>query len=172
MPLTKEQKNKIVEELKEKTDKQKILVFANFSGTKVEDLTKLRKKLRDINAELKITKKTLAKIVFSEKDIKVDDEKLQNEVAFVFGYEDQIASPKAVYDFSVTNPTMKIIGGVMENEYREAEDIITLAKLPGREELLAKLVGSIASPMSGFVNALQGNIRKLVYVISQIKPST
>ena len=172
MPLTKQQKSKIVEELREKIDKQKITVLANFSGIKVEELTTLRKKLRDINAELKIAKKTLAKIVFSEKNIEIEDEKLKNEVAFIFGYEDQISSPKAVYQFSIANPGMKIIGGIMENEYKEAEDIITLAKIPGREELLARLVGSIAFPMSGFVNALQGNMRKLVYVISQIKPST
>ena len=73
------------------------------------------------------------------------------------------------YNFSLKNENLKILGGFLENQLRNMEEIIILAKIPSKQELLAKFIGSIKAPMSGFVNVLQGNIKGLVYVLSQIK---
>ena len=91
------------------------------------------------------------------------------EIALVLGYKDEVSPAKLVWQTSKTNQNLKIIGGFMNNKLMTAEEVATLAQLPSREELLAKMVGSMASPMSGFLTVLQGNIKGLVRVLSQIK---
>lgn len=171
MPFTKQQKQKIVEELKEKIDKQKVVVFFDFTGLKVKNLSNLRKKLKKENSELKVAKKTLMAIAFKglNESVAKNIKKLTGEIALVFGYQDVILPAKTLWQFSRDFPNLKILGGFVENDFKEAEEIIALAQLPSREELLAKLVGSIASPMSGFMNVLQGNIKGLIYALSAIK---
>jgi len=169
MPLTKEQKKKIVESLKEKLDRQKALIFVDFTGLKVKDLSDLRKKLKAASNELKVAKKTLLDIVLKEKGLKIETKELQGEIALVFGYEDMISPAKMVHQFSKGNPNIRILGGFIENKYADAEDIIALAELPSREVLLAKLAGSISAPISGFVNTLQYNLKGLMYLLIKIK---
>ena len=168
MAITKEKKNTIVAELEEKIEREKLVIFTDFKGVGVKSLTDLRKKLKKSQSELKVAKKTLANIAFKKKGLEVDAKGLQGEVAMVFGYEDQVLPAKTIYQFTKENPNFKILGGFLEKEYKNSADIIALAQLPTREELLAKAVGSIASPLSGFVNVLQGNIKGLVYVLSAI----
>jgi len=171
MAFTRAQKQKILEELKEKIDKQKVVVFFDFTGLKVKNLSNLRKKLKKENSELKVAKKTLMAIAFKRLNEAVAEniKKLTGEIALVFGYQDIIMPAKTLWQFSKDFPNLKILGGFVENDFKEAEEIITLAQLPSREELLAKLVGSIASPMLGFMNVLQGNIKGLIYVLNAIK---
>jgi len=172
MPLTKAQKQKIIENLKEKIARQRIMIFVDFTGLKVKDLSGLRRQLKKTDGEIKVAKKTLLRIAFKEKNLELDTKKLSGEIALVFGYQDIILPTKTTWQFSLANPNLKILGGFLESKFVETEKIIELAKLPTREELLAKLVGSISAPISNLVNVLQGNIRNFVYIISQIKPST
>jgi len=169
MALTKEQKKKILDDLKEKIAKQKAMVFVDFTGLKVKDLSSLRKKLKAIDNELRVAKKTLFCLALKEKKLEMAKEKLKGEIAIVFGYRDELSLAKTVYQFSQENPNLKILGGFLENKFREAEKIITLAQLPTKEELLVSLVRSINAPISGFVNVLGGNIKGLIYALSVIK---
>ncbi|MDO8265140.1 MAG: 50S ribosomal protein L10, partial [Candidatus Parcubacteria bacterium] len=85
---------------------------------------------------------------------------------------DEVMPAKIAYQFSQKNANLKILGGLIESQRGSllgTEQVIELAKLSSKEELLARLVGSIAAPMSGFANVLQGNIRNLVYVLNAIK---
>jgi len=172
MALTKEQKQKIIEDLDEKVARQKAMIFVDFTGLKVKDLSDLRKKLRAVNSELKVAKKTLLGLVFKKAGLEIETKKIKGEIALIFGYNDGLSLAKMIYQFAEANPNLKILGGFFEKKFQEAEEIITLAQLPTREELLAKLVGTIFAPVSNLVNVLQGNIRNLVYIFSQIKPST
>jgi len=169
MPLTKKQKEKIVEELKEKIDRQKAMVFVAIEGLKAADLSDLRKKLQETDCQLQVAKKTLTNVVFKEKKLEFDVESLEGQFALIFGFGDEISPAKITYQFSKGNENLKILGGFFENEFKNAEEIITLAKIPSKQELLAKVVGSISSPISGFINVLQGNIRNLVCILSAIK---
>ena len=169
MALTKEQKKKIIEDLKEKIERQKAMIFVDFTGLKVKDLSNLRKKLRAADNELKVVKKTLLGSTFKERDFKIDIEKLKGEVAIIFGFKEGLSLAKIIYQFSQENPNLKILGGFFEKKFQEAEEIITLAQLPTREELLARLVGTISVPISNLVNVLQGNIKGLLYALSVIK---
>ncbi len=169
MAISREKKEAIVKDLGTKLAKQKSIVFADFSGLKVKDLGELKAKLRSGNAEFKVAKKTLMKVAFKEKGIDIDPKNLAGEVALVMGYGDEVAPAKMVYEFSKTNENVKIIGGLLENNVLTVAQVTSLAKLPSKQELLAKMVGSISAPTRNFVGVLQGNIRGLVQVLSQIK---
>ncbi len=184
MAQTKDQKQKILEDLKEKIAKQKAIVFVDFTGLKVKDLFDLRKKLKTADCELKVAKKTLIGIAFKAADFKersssslsaknsaIDAEikNLSGQIALIFGYKDEVSPAKIVWQFSQTNPNLKILGGLLTNIFFEAEKIIELAKLPTHEELLAGLVRSISAPISNLLNILEGNIKGLIYILKQIK---
>jgi large subunit ribosomal protein L10 len=169
MPQTKAQKQKILEELKEKIEKQKSIAFVDFTGMKVKDIFGLRKKLETVGGELKVAKKTLMGIVFKEKGIDFDFKKIKTEIALVFSYKDEILPLKIAYQTSQENRNLKILGGVLENKFIEAEKIIELAQLPSRNELLAKLVWSINAPISKFVYSLKYNLKGLLTVLTKVK---
>jgi large subunit ribosomal protein L10 len=169
MPLSKEQKQKALAALKEKIEKQKSLVFVDFTGLKVKDMSSLRKKMRTVDGEFKAAKKTLMGIAFKDAKLDVDAKKMPGEVALVMAYKDEVSPVKLIWTFSKENKNIKILGGIFQKNFIGADQVAQLAQLPSKEELLAKMVGSIASPMSGFVRMLSGNTRDLVYVLSQIK---
>lgn len=166
---TKSQKKETLAELKDKIDRQKSMVFIDFTGVKVKDIFGLRKKLKAIGGELKVAKKTLMGIVFKEKGIDLDFKKIKTEIALVFGYKDEISPAKIIYQASQENKNLKILGGLLENKIIESEKVIELAQLPGRQELLAKFVGSVKAPVSNLVYSLQYNLKGLLYLLSSIK---
>lgn len=166
---TKEQKQNIVKDLETKIEKQKSIVFMDFSGVKVKELAQLREKLREEGNEMKVAKKTLMTIALKNKGVELDSKKLNGEVAMVFGYEDEIAPSRMVYQFSKENQKAKILGGFLENKFYEMADVIRLAELPSKQQLLGILAGTLSAPASNLVSVLSGNMRKLVFALSQIK---
>jgi large subunit ribosomal protein L10 len=169
MESKREKKKKIVESLKEKISKQKLMVFFDFSGIKTKDLFELRKELKKSESELKITKKSLAEIAFKKSGFEIDLKKIKVQLALVFGFGDEISSAKIIYQFSQKNPNLKILGGIFQKEIVGPEKIFDLAKLLTREELLTKLVSSISAPISNFVFVLRENLRNFVYILSRVK---
>lgn len=177
MPLTKEQKQNIIKDLKDKIDKQKSMAFVDFKSLKTKDISELKEKLNEADSTFKVAKKTLIEIAFKEKDINLDKKKLDGQTAIVFGFKDQFSPLKTVYKFLKENENLKILGGYVPEEkekaeeykFLESEQIMELAKLPSKQELLGQLVGSIKAPVSGFVSVLQGNIKGLIYVLSKAK---
>ncbi|TSC52979.1 MAG: large subunit ribosomal protein L10 [Parcubacteria group bacterium LiPW_39] len=168
--LTRKQKQELLEKLGEKLAKMKAAVFADYTGLTVAKMTELRRKLKGQNAEIKVVKKTLLDLALKNKGWeKIEPKKMSGQLALIIGYEDEVAPSKVVYNFSKTDEHLKILGGIFNNDFISGEGIISLAKLPSRQELLAKAVGSLAAPLSGMVNVLQGNLRGLVYVLSQIR---
>lgn len=171
MALSKEKKQNIIEELKEKIAKQKAIVFFDLTGLKVKDLSDLRKKMKADNNEIKVAKKTLMGIVLKEEKLPVDPKEMPGEVALAIGYQDEISPAKTLWQFSQQNPDspLKILGGIFEKDFISGDRVIELGQLPSKQELLGRLAGSLASPISGFMNVLQGNLRNLVYILSAIK---
>jgi large subunit ribosomal protein L10 len=169
MALTKERKKEIIDSLEQKCNDQKVMIFAGFKGSKNKDLLELRRELKSNDSCLMVAKKTLMKIAFSKNKFNLDYDKLDGEIAVVFGFQDEVIPAKTIFNFSKKNKTINIIGGVLDGEFKESADIIELAKLPSKQEILAKLVGTIQAPVSGFANVLQGNIKGLVYLLSNIK---
>jgi len=174
MPLTREQKQRIITELQDLLAKQKGIVFVDFLGLKAKEILNLRRELKKQNCLLKVSKKTLLKIAFKNSKIpfwqKIDE--VPAQLGVVFGFGNEIMPAKISYEFSRKNENLKILGGVVKNEeykYLTQEEIIELAKLPSREELLARFTGTILSPISNFISVLKGNIKGLLYVLAKAK---
>jgi len=93
------------------------------------------------------------------------------DILTTVGYNDEVAAAKLIADFAKGREGIEVVGGLLEGSFVDASAINQLSSLPSREELLAKLVGSINMPVSGFVNVLAGNLRGLVYALNAIKES-
>ncbi len=169
MAKTKEQKKKAVEDLEKKLSKMKTTVFVNFTGLSVKDATALRNILRKEKIDYEVTKKTLLKLALDKVGYKdIEPKKFEGNIAVAFGYEDEVMPAKLLKQFMAQHEMVKFIGGILENKYIDAAGVLELANVPGKQELFAKFVGSINSPISGFVNVLAGNLRGFVQVLKAI----
>jgi len=169
MAKTKEQKKEMVLSLQEKVDGAKSAVLFNYKGLKVKEIEELRRNLREKGVEVGVVKNTLLKIVLKQKGIEIANEDFDKPMAVAFGHEDEVAAAKEISGFAKKHEALEVLGGILENKMISASAVNQLAQLPSREELYAKLVGSIASPLSGLVNVMSGNIRGLVNVINAYK---
>lgn len=165
MPKSREDKEKLVAELTEGIEKAKSAVFVDYKGLKVKETEELRKNLREKSIDFKVVKNSLFKIVLKEKNIEVSDEVLNRPLGVAFGFHDEAVPAKALADFAKAHETLEIMGGVLENEFINEGKVRQLAALPSREELYAKLIGTIAAPLSGFVNVAAGNMRGIINVL-------
>lgn len=170
MAITKEQKNEILSDLVEKFSKSKSVVFTDYRGLDVASVSDLRGKLREKGAEAKVAKKTLIKLAAKENKIdEIGDDILAGPVAATFSYEDELSGLKVLFKFSKENENLKLLGGVIDGKVVGEEEIKALAKLPGKEELLAKLIGSMNAPVSGMVGIMNNLVGGLVRVINAYK---
>ncbi len=168
--LTKQQKEQIIKDLADKIKRQKVLIFADFRGLKVKEAQDLRRKLKEVDGEYKVAKKTLIKIALEKAKKEIDVSQFDASLSLIFGYSDLISPVKTLVKFAKEHGRLKILGGLMEDKFLTLNEIKELAAIPSREELLAKLVRSLSSPIYGFVNVLEGNIRNLLLILKQIHP--
>jgi len=175
MPKTKEQKENTVKDLVDKLSRFKSLIFVNFVGLKVKEVTKLRRLCEEAGIDYLVTKKTLMKIALDKAGIKdFNPKELKGNIALVFGFEDEVAPAKLLDKFAKDHEALKFLAGILvtgPKEYKimDVLGVKSLATLPSKLELLAKMVGSIKAPLSGLVNILEGNLRGLVLVLKAIK---
>ena len=151
-------KQEEVQELAEKFKTAKIVLLADYRGINVTDVTNLRNDLRNAKAEYKVIKNNIVKRALEANGENGLDELLEGPTAVVIGQEDYLDPLKAIYNFAKNNDFYKIKGGIIEGKVMTAEELIALAKLPSRQELLAKLAG-----------ALLGNITKLAVALDQVR---
>ncbi len=170
MAKSRKQKEVTLAELVEALGNAKSVVFADFKGLAVKDATDFRNKARKENVGVLVAKKTLMRLAFKNAGYEgVDPSSLDGALVMVTGFEDEVAPAKLVAEFSKEHEALKIVAGVLERKLVDANAIKALAKLPSKQELLAKLVGSLNAPVSGFVNVLAGNLRGLVNVLNAVK---
>ena len=152
------QKEEAVNSLAAELKDASLVLLVDYRGITVEDATKLRKEVREANAEYKVIKNNIIKRALNENGENGLDSLLEGPTALITSKEDYLAPVKAIYNFAKNNDFYKIKGGIIEGKVMTAEEIITIAKLPSRQELLAKLAG-----------ALLGNITKLAVALDQVK---
>lgn len=169
MPKTRVQKGEIVDELSQKLGKMKSVVFTSISGYTMDDANSLRQKGREVGVEVMIAKKSLLNRALQNNGFTIAPDKLEGSILTTIGLDDEVAAAKLMAEFAKDRETIQIIGGILEGKFVGASAIKQLSSLPSREALLAKLVGSLGAPISGFVNVLCGNLRSLVYVLNAIK---
>ncbi|MDQ1283658.1 MAG: large subunit ribosomal protein [Patescibacteria group bacterium] len=168
---TKSQKKELVKDLAEKIKKAKAVVFSDFKGLSVKDMTSLRRELREKGIDFKVLKKTLINVALQESKIDFDAKKMEGQIAVATSEQDEVEAAKIIAKAAKINQNIKITGGILGNKALTGEEVLELSKLPGKEELLAKLVGTLNAPVSGFVRVLSGNIRGLVQVLKAVGDS-
>ena len=155
--------------MKETMKNAKGAVLTDYRGIKVAQDTKLRRKMREAGVQYSVIKNNMASIAAKEAGIEGLDAYLKGPLALVSSDKDPVAAAKLISEFIKENRIMEIKGGLVEGTVIDAEGVKALANLPSREILLARLLGSMQSPITGFVTVLQGNIRNLVYALDQVR---
>lgn len=160
------QKMQAVKELSDQLARAQMVIVADYRGLKVADMQTFRGNLRPSGGEVHIAKNTLTRIAASNVGITGLDALLEGPSALVFAFEDPVQTAKAVSDFVRVSRILAVKGGVMEGRAVSAADVEAIATLPSREELQAKLLGMLVSPMSRTLGVLGGPSRSMVYLLN------
>jgi large subunit ribosomal protein L10 len=167
MPTAK--KEATIEELRDRIAGSKSLFFTNYAGLTVEDITKLRTELRKSGDSYAVVKNTLFSIAAGDDVAKSLEAFLTGPTGVVFAGEDPVAPAKALKTFSDTNKALEIKAAWIDGKVVDAGQVGALAALPPKIELLARLVGSLKSPLFGLVYVLSGNQSGLVRALNAIR---
>lgn len=157
MPSEKHLKEKqsIVDEIKEKLEKAQSAIVVDYRGISVAQADSMRRKLREANIDYKIYKNTMMSRAIKGTSFSALEDQLSGPSAFAFGYEDAIAPARVLNNAIKEFKVMEFKGGVVEGQAYDAAGIKAIATLPSRDELLAKFLGSIKSPITKFAYTLQ-----------------
>ncbi len=171
MAVTRKEKELALAELEAQVQGAKAIVFADYRGTTVQKISELRKNFRKENIFAKVAKITLIKKALLKSGVDVSAMDFKVPVAIAVSKEDEVAPARVFSDFIKENKNVQILLGVMDNKVISADEVKALAALPSKQQLRGQVVGTIAAPLSGFVNVLAANVRSLVYVLNAIKES-
>lgn len=165
MAISKEKKRKLVADYTDNLKRSEAVIFADYRGLRVKDMERLRRQLWETKSRFQVVKNTLMERALQEAGLSVPEEMLFGPTAVSYCFEDVATVVKILADFAKETGVLTFKGGLLGGRVIGVEDIRTLATLPSREELLAKLVGHIQAPIGGLVSVLAGPIRGLVNVL-------
>lgn len=169
MPLTKPQKKEILDSLMLQMKEAKSVIFADYQGMTVKEVKGLRTKLREKGVKYTIAKRTLFKLAAKELGYgDIPNSALQGPVGAAFSIEDEIVPAKIIFEVAKKNKNLKLRGAILNGKILSVAETMQLATLPGKEELLAKLVYILKSPIQGFHGVLQGTLSGFVRVLDAI----
>lgn len=155
MSANQEAKKAVVEEIKSKLENAQSAVVVDYRGLTVEEVNKLRSLMREANVEYRIYKNTMMNLAVKGTQFEGISEVLAGPSAFAFGYDDAIAPARVLNGFMKETKKMQFKAGVIEGAFYNEEKIKEVAMLPSKDELIAKLLGSMKAPLSNFAYMLQ-----------------
>ncbi len=158
-----------VAELKDLLANSQGVVLVDYCGLTVAEDTELRSKMREAGVKYMVAKNTFVRIAAKEAGIEGLDSYLEHNTALAFSAEDPVAPAKILNDFSKDHEKLTLKAGVLNGAVIGVDEVKALAELPSKEELVAKLLGSMQAPISGLLNVLQGTIRNFVYVVDAVR---
>ncbi len=161
-------KNLIISEIEKELKSRPIVFVIQHGRTPANAMDKLRAKLRATQSRYFAIKQSLARIALEKSQIKPLAESLKGACGFVFTGSDPVQPSKTLVDFAKENQDFKIEVGFMNGHLLTAAQIKTLASLPSREVLLARVLGGMQAPVSKLVGVLSGALRKVVTVIDAV----
>ena len=154
-----EEKKQTVSELAQKLERSNIVITTNYIGLTVAEMTELRRKLRQEEIEFRVIKNTLARFAAEQVGKEKLNSIIEGPTAIAFGYGDETAPAKALLDYiRSAKSELKISGGLMKERVLSASEIATLATLPPKEVLIAKLLSGMQGSIFALVNVLNANI--------------
>ncbi|MDP3997245.1 MAG: 50S ribosomal protein L10 [bacterium] len=168
MSLTRQQKEQRVAEGSQALSEAVSVVFMSYDALGVKDMEELRAKLFEQGIKMRVMPKRLMKLVLDKAKIDFNPVPQAGQMAILWG-NDAIAPAKVLNEFAKKRDNIQMVAGIMESKLLSADEVKALALLPGRQELLGQLVGTIAGPIRSFVSVLSGVQRNTVYVLSAIR---
>lgn len=157
-----------MKDLTEKIKASKSVVFVDYRGVKTNEINDLKGRLKKEGTNLTVVKKKLVDLSLKNAKIEIDIKSFEGQLAVTVSDNDEVAPARVLSKFAKENESLKILGGVLGTKGMSSKEVSDLAKLPSKEELIAKVVGTIKAPLSGLVNVLNGNTRGLVNVLKAI----
>lgn len=148
---------------------QKGSVLAEYRGLTVAEITGLRKKLREVDAEFRVVKNTLIRRAAKDSGFSRLEEFFSGPTAIGFTRSDAVSLAKAMREFAAGNQKIRLKAGYLEGKVLTASEVEALADLPSRDVLVSRLVGGMASALTGLVQALSGPARKLAYALHAVQ---
>ena len=166
---TKAFKSEKIEKIKEKVDKAQVAILTDYKGLSVEEIMKLRRSLQQTGGDYMVTKNTLTKLAIKGTAYEVLSDSLKGPSAIAFGYEDQVSPAKALAKFIKEAKKGEIVAAVLDGKLLSAQEAKALANLPSKEELYAKMLGSINSPASGIANSINAVLSQLTRAMAAVR---
>lgn len=171
MAKSRAQKSSDLQVVKDQIAQAKSIVFADYKGTGVKDLEALRREIKKSGGSFAVTKTTLAGIAFGDQ-AKVNELANKAQLAVAYSFEDEVTTPKQIKAATKKLPTLKILGGFFEGAFLSAAEMDRLASIPSREELIAKLLGTLQAPGNRLVATINNPASSLVRVLKAISEKT
>ena len=159
----------IIEAVKARADKASFAVITDFKGMTVEELTNLRVVLRNAGGEYLVVKNTLARIALTDGTHDAIKDKFHDNCGVAFGFDDPVAVAKALSDFAKQSKLFELRCASLDGKALDAAQIDALAKLPGREQLLGHLLGTMNAVPTNFVSLFANVLRGLLYALKGIE---
>ena len=153
-------KTQAIEETKEVLKNYNDFIFANYRGLTVEQITDLRKQLRDKNCEFKVVKNNFARVAFEEMKIDNVADYLAGPTAVAMVKEDSNEVAKVLFEFAKDVPALEVKGGLVGNEVYDQKKIEAYSKLPGKKQLIAMIASAINAPIQKLAATLQAYVDK------------
>ena len=166
--LSRLSKDLIIKEVEKELKARPVFFVTQHATVSATSLDKLRAKLRQSNARYLVVKSRLGQKAFEKANLKDVADNFKGACGITFTAGDPVAPCKILVDFAKTNEAFKIQTGYLNGQIVSADQIKALASLPSREVLLARVVGGIQAPITGFVQVLSGTLRKMVTVLDAI----
>ena len=167
--MNRDQKTDLINALNKTFSKAKFAVVTDYRGLKMTELEKLRKTLRENDAQIQVAKNTLLRLAVKGTAYEGLAESLTGTTAIAVGFNEPVGPAKALTAFAKEFNSFVIRSASLDGSLLSAEDVLALSKLPGREELLAKLLGTMAAVPTSFVRVLSAVPQKLLYALTAIK---
>ena len=166
---TKAFKKDKIDEIKESVLNAKVAIVTDYRGLSVSEITELRRRLQKEEADFTVVKNTLAKVAIQNTEYEQLSDLLKGPSAIAFGFNDQAAPAKILTKFIKEAKKTEIKGAILDRRFLNVNEVKKLSEIPSKEELYAKMLGSLNSPASGIVNVTQGLMRALVIAMEEIR---
>ncbi|MCG8684660.1 MAG: 50S ribosomal protein L10 [Desulfobacterales bacterium] len=163
------QKKELVERLSKQLADAEISVLVDYKGLTVLQVTELRAKLREAGVQMEVVKNTLMRLASKGTDSEVLEDLYKGPNAIIVSQDDPVAPAKILVDFAKDNEKLEIKGAALGGNLLSVDDIKQLAKMPSKEDLLAKLVYTLNAVPTNLVNVLSGVPRSFVNVLNAVK---
>lgn len=146
------------------------VTFVDYTGMDVSSQQGLKAKLKDSGSRMFVAKNTLINLAGTKANLPeevIDSQILSGQTAVVISGDDPVSPIQTLGEFTKDSETLKFKAGVVEGVFQNKDSLLAISKLPGRDQLLANAMGAIAAPMYALVGTLEGNLQKLVFMLSE-----